>query len=192
MNNYLKFGAVLFIVVAVSCGLLALVNKQTSPVIEENIKNTQDIARKEVIPAAQTFTPITLQPIDNEQEDTFTYYEAYDVNGDLIGYTFIAEQYGYSSIIQVMVGVDTDFTIMNIKIISQAETPGLGSKIQKPEFMNLFAGLKVLDLKINREGGEITNITGATISTKAVTNAIKSGLEKLESAITGGENDINE
>jgi len=63
-------------------------------------------------------------------------------------------------------------------IVSNTETPGLGSRIEEDFFTNRFEGLSVSDVKLSKEGGKVDAITGATISSKAVTDAVQRGLEE--------------
>ncbi|MCL1827051.1 MAG: FMN-binding protein [Candidatus Cloacimonetes bacterium] len=174
MNSYVKFFLVLFLVVAISCGLLALVNRQTHPIIKQNKALTQEKARRDMIPSADDFTKVTV--------NDFEYYKALDVNKNLLGYTFLAKQKGYSGLIEVMVAVNTSFEIIRIMVITQTETPGLGTQVTLPKFADMFIGLVKSEIKIDREGGKIVNITGATISTNAVTKAIANDLQRLEKA----------
>ncbi|PLY02491.1 MAG: hypothetical protein C0622_05415 [Desulfuromonas sp.] len=85
---------------------------------------------------------------------------------------------GYSGNIEVMVGVKPDETLQAIEILAHAETPGLGSKITEPWFKDLFKskGLDNADWRVKKDGGEFDQITGATISPRAIVGAIKKGL----------------
>jgi electron transport complex protein RnfG len=78
-----------------------------------------------------------------------------------------------------MIGVTTDGIVTGIEILQHKETPGLGTKIQDPEFRAEFHG-KDLDnatWKVQKEGGSFSQFAGATISPRAVVNAVHSGLE---------------
>jgi electron transport complex protein RnfG len=86
-----------------------------------------------------------------------------------------------------MIGVDTAGVIQGMKILSQAETPGLGAKITEvkygdkwPWFQHQFIGKKGDNLQVDKDGGEIKSVTGATISSRAVTKAVREGVLKLE------------
>lgn len=85
---------------------------------------------------------------------------------------------GYSGLIEIIVGVVPDGKIKAIGILSQKETPGLGSKIDEPWFKDQYAG-KILDgtnWGVKKDGGDFEQISGATISPRAVTAAVKEGL----------------
>jgi len=118
-------------------------------------------------------------------DPTFVYYEANDDNGTLLGYIINAEGKGYSSTIKAMVAVSVDYTIQKVKILEQQETPGLGTNCEKPEFLQRFIGKKYenyaagFSLKVDKDGGNIQSISGATITSRAVTKAIREAMDKL-------------
>jgi electron transport complex protein RnfG len=86
---------------------------------------------------------------------------------------------GYSGNIEVMVGVNPDEKLNAIEILSHAETPGLGSRITETGFKDMFKnkGLDNADWRVKKDGGEFDQITGATISPRAIVGAVKKGLE---------------
>jgi len=75
--------------------------------------------------------------------------------------------------------------ILNVKILNHAETPGLGSRIEEEGFRSQFAGKTVQDpIAINQD---IDIISGATISSRAVADAVRSGLQDAVAVYRGGE-----
>jgi electron transport complex protein RnfG len=100
---------------------------------------------------------------------------------------------GYSGDIEIMMGVDPAGTITGIEIISHAETPGLGAKIEDEEDWTgkgsgpggLVGKTLANNLKVKKDHGEIDQITGATISPRAVVNAVKKGLEFHKTGFQG-------
>jgi electron transport complex protein RnfG len=109
---------------------------------------------------------------------TDDYYIA-RMNGEEIGYAFIAEGRGYSSTIQTMVGMYQNGTISRIYVISQTETPGLGTRIAEPDFTNQFSGKPTEDIRLRKDGGLIDAITGATISSRAITEIVRTRAEEV-------------
>ncbi|OQY22946.1 MAG: hypothetical protein B6I37_06310 [Desulfobacteraceae bacterium 4572_35.2] len=98
----------------------------------------------------------------------------------LVGVAFkVIAPDGYSGNIEVMVGLDTDERIVAIEILAHAETPGLGSIITDQWFKDLFCdrGLDNTDWRVKKDGGDIDQITGATISPRAIVGAVKRGLD---------------
>jgi electron transport complex protein RnfG len=102
-------------------------------------------------------------------------------SGKTIGYAFTATGKGYGGAISILVGLQDAATIKGISIISQSETKGLGSRVTLPSFTDKFTGKKIDDVKIKSEGGAIDGITGSTVSSKAVINAVReTALEKIK------------
>lgn len=86
---------------------------------------------------------------------------------------------GYSGNIDVMLGILPDGTVQGIEILTHNETPGLGDKIAAPVFKDQFRGrsLENADWRVRKDGGEFDQLTGATISPRAVVGAVRAGLE---------------
>ena len=82
--------------------------------------------------------------------------------------------------VKTMVGVTPDLKVNRIKIIEQKETPGLGANCEKPKFQQQFENKNKSEMTVDKDGGNIISITGATITTRTVTNSIKAGLNFLE------------
>jgi electron transport complex protein RnfG len=79
----------------------------------------------------------------------------------------------------MMVGVDAGGTVVGLEILTHAETPGLGDKITHDEFKGQFKGKKLegSDWRVKKDGGDFDQITGATISPRAVVKAVHQGLQ---------------
>ena len=176
MKYFLKLGFVLLIITVIASGILAYINSLTEPIIQENQRKAKEEARKEVLSEAASF-----EVIGTFNEESV--FAGLDNEGTTVGYTFLASLYGYSSDVKSMVGVKTDLTVNKIKIISQTETPGLGANCTKPEFVAQFDRKDVEQMKVDKDGGDIESITGATITTRTIANSIKDGLIMLEKLI---------
>lgn len=85
---------------------------------------------------------------------------------------------GYSGNIYIMMGVLPDGKLGGIEILSHAETPGLGSLIEKESWKGIFRGRSLDDtnFKVKKDGGDIDQLTGATISPRAISGAVEKGL----------------
>ena len=100
-------------------------------------------------------------------------------NDTTIGYGFVAVGKGYGGEISILVGLENKTTVKGIVIISQDETPGLGSRVAGEPFTSQFAGVDIDDVRLD---GEIDAITGSTISSEAIVEAVRNAaLEKAES-----------
>ncbi len=107
-----------------------------------------------------------------------TFYRARKSDA-LVGTAFkVVAPDGYSGNIEVMVGLKPDETLNAIEILAHAETPGLGARISEPVFKDQFKnkGLDNADWRVKKDGGEFDQISGATISPRAIVGAVKSGL----------------
>ena len=173
MKYYLRLGFVLLVITAVASGILAYINSFTEPIIKENQREAKEEARMQVLPEAVSFDSISFL---NEE----VIYAGKNNEGQLAGYTFVASLYGYSSDLKTMVGVTPDFKVNKIKIIEQTETPGLGANCTKPEFQFQFENKNETVMLLDKDGGEIVSITGATITTRTITNSIRTGLKFLK------------
>lgn len=103
--------------------------------------------------------------------------EAVDASNNVIGHIFSAtSKDGYGGSIKISVGVTNEGTITGLGYIEIAETPGLGMNATEPKFKDQFKG-KTTDAFVVKKGGasadnEIDAISGATITSEAVTNAV--------------------
>jgi|SRR5574344_256851 Na+-translocating ferredoxin:NAD+ oxidoreductase RnfG subunit len=87
---------------------------------------------------------------------------------------------GYGGDIVLMVGFKTDKkTVISYKVLEASETPGLGMKLKAPEFAGQFKGRDGSALKVKKDGGDIEAITSATITSRAVCEAIADARSKL-------------
>lgn len=182
MMYYLKLGAILFLICAIAAGVLAYVNGITAPRIKLLQEQKETSSRAELIPDAEF--ELTRGTVDS----SFVYYRALDNQTKALkGYTLIAEQSGYSSVIKTMVGVDPLFNIIAIRVIDQKETPGLGANCTAASFAQMFQGRSLNSLVLDKDGGEISSMAGATITTRAINSSIRIALSKLKAEIQAEE-----
>ncbi|PID27060.1 MAG: electron transporter RnfG [Candidatus Cloacimonadota bacterium] len=176
MGNIFKMSATLFLVAGLASGLLAFYSSMTSPVIKELSLKKETEARTYVVPKS-------VKEFEEIKKDNITYYKAKDDKGSLIGYVFLAKGPGFSGDVETMVGVDPNFKIFGVKVIKQTETPGLGAETQvvkygdtKPFFESWFEGVNSINVVVEKDNAnskdKVQSITGATITTRAVCNAI--------------------
>lgn len=103
-------------------------------------------------------------------------------NGAEIGFAFLAVGKGYGGLIDILVGLEDETTIKGVTIVSHLESPGLGARIISSSFRDQFVGVNIADVALTQKGGEIDAITGATISSRAVVDAIRAtAMEKVKS-----------
>ena len=167
-KDMLKTGGMLCIITFVIVLLLAVGNYITEDKIAENKQKAEEQARTEII-AADSFTQV--------EDNIF----AAQKDGETVGYTVNTVAVGYGGDINLTVGVSKSGEIMGIKIISHSETAGLGAKAAEQPFTSLFKG-KTAPLEVTKnapKGNEIAAISGATRTSKGVTNAVNSAVETL-------------
>ena len=163
-NKIFKPIVVLCVICIVITGALAATNGVTAPIIEAATAAAQEAARKELIPEATAFTPVE----GIEVENVSAVYLA--DNGEAV---VTCHGKGYGGNITVMVAFAND-SVKQIKITEQAETAGLGTKIvSEASFQESFAGLPAADFTVS----DIAAISGATISSKAVTAAVNAAID---------------
>ncbi len=176
MKLFIQLGLILLAFCVVATALLAYVNSLTQPKIEAiKIKEAED-ARNALIPNA----------VFEEVNGELVYYIARDKDTKALkGYTFTAEKAGYNGPVKTMAAVDSTFKIINVQVISQTETPGLGTNSTKPEFAAQFVDKTLEQLMVDKDGGAIKALTGATITSRAVTNSLREQVELLKTELTG-------
>ncbi len=175
----------LFVITAVAALCLAFVNKVTSPVIEKNRIITTQQTQKEVLETAAEFEKVDAKLIESEENGTYIedVYRGFNAEGEVVGYVVTAvSTRGYGGNIKVMVGITSDLAINRVKITESGETAGLGLKASNPEFIDQYVG-RDLSLVVKKnisptnKGEDIAAISGATVTSKAVTNAVNLSLE---------------
>ncbi|HNX03243.1 MAG TPA: RnfABCDGE type electron transport complex subunit G [Candidatus Cloacimonas sp.] len=178
MKIYLQLGLILLAFCVVATALLAYVNTLTSPQIQKIKTLEAEATRRELIPDSD------FEEVNGE----ITYYIAKDnKTGEVKGYVFTAQKNGYNGTVKTMAALNKDFQIIAIKVIEQTETPGLGTNSTQPKFTDQFKGKTSEQLIVDKDGGVPPNcikaITGATITTRAVTNSLKVSIETLKKQV---------
>lgn len=113
------------------------------------------------------------------QKDSVEIYPAFR-DGAYVGaaVTGVSER-GYSGAVKLMVGFDPEGTILNIAVLEQKETPGLGTKMKGEKFLRQFKGKDPasFDLDVKKDGGAVDALAGATISTRAFSEATQTAYD---------------
>ena len=184
MKEIFRLCFVLTLIGAVCAAVMAFVDQETKAPIEKSKTAEKMDAVKVVMPPTDNDLEkdqITVK--DKEMQMDMTFFPG-KKDGVVIGAAFVVvAPGGYAGPIEILVGVDTAGVVTGVEIVKHAETPGLGSKIKTPMFKDQFVGKSVKDpanWSVMKDGGPFKQITGATISSRAVTTAIASGLEFLE------------
>lgn len=193
MAEMFRLGLVLMLVALVAAAALGLVNSRTAPIIEHQ----KEMEKQE----AMRLVSMNLSTADSLRFDSLAVeglrnpYSAVDhelgvvrvsapPDTSTLGYLFIAYGKGYSSTIQTMVAADTEGRVAGSTVLFQQETPGLGANVETPsKLIEHFDGLSSGSILLKKDGGtEIDAITGSTITSRAVTNSVREGLEAMAEA----------
>ena len=105
---------------------------------------------------------------------TYEYNLAYDEQGNTVGCAINVAPVGFGGPIAIKVGFDINGNIWNTKVLSQAETPGLGAKCVEPSFSEQFKGFNPVEKKlaVKKDGGDVDAITASTITSRAYTDGL--------------------
>lgn len=114
--------------------------------------------------------------------------EGTDASGAVVGYVINSlSNDSYGGAVKVSVGLDADGVITGVGIREINDTPGLGLKAKEPDFLNQYTGKQADSLVVTKTGAsadnEIDSISGATITSDAVTNAVNAALYYLHNCM---------
>lgn len=182
-NDILRLGVILFIITAVAASLLGVVNQMTSPVIAAQIAQANNLARQNILTKADSF-----EIIDQDfGPDIIEVYRGLS-GSNVVGYTIKTAPGGYSGEIETTTGITLDGVISGVSIGTMTETPGLGAKAQDEEFISQFDGKDASEnIEVIKNGqpanNQIVAISGATITSSAVTRGVNTSLELFKEAL---------
>lgn len=182
MKKFKEYAAptvVLLVICVVAALLLAVTNDVTAPKIEQVNAQNEANSRKEVFAIAADFGDKFTVDDKKISENAIELVPALDKDGNTIGHVVITVEKGYGGDISVMTGVDLEGNVTGVNILSMSETPGLGANAKKEKFLNQFAE-KVLGIKATKDTpaeNEIKALTGATITSNAVTKAVNAAIQ---------------
>lgn len=178
MKDMLKITLGLVAIFIAAGVIMGITYKYTSPVKYYAEKKEKEEALKEMAPAATD----PIKPAGNwtNHGKSYEYYRATS-RGKTVAYISSTAGKGYSSYIKMLLSLDKDMRIKDVKILHHGETPGLGDQIEEKSFINQFRGkpLSQLVLVKTETKDNIQAISGATISSRAVTNGVKDGVQML-------------
>ena len=188
-KDMFKLGLNLLIISAVAALLLALTNSVTASTIAQRNEQANAEARKLVLESAQDFEEVKDAKTDNSKGvEVSEIYEAKDASGNTVGYTLKVLPSGYGGTIELMVGIDSaKGQVSGINVVSNSETAGLGAKSTDPEFSDQYKGKPLEELSVLKNGtpgdAEIKAISGATITSTAVTNGVDAAIEVYNNSL---------
>jgi electron transport complex protein RnfG len=191
MGEILRLGFILMAVTFVAAVALGLANRTTAPVIEVQERLARQAAMTEASLALAAgdslqFDSLQVAGLPNPYAQVDQELRVVSVQGSdrrELGYVFTAYGKGYSSVIQTLVCVDLSGVVVGSVILCQQETPGLGANVEKPDkLIGHFVGRQAIEILLSKDGGNIDSITGSTITSRAVTNSVRTGIEAMNDA----------
>ncbi|MDD3363736.1 MAG: FMN-binding protein [Syntrophomonas sp.] len=160
--------------------IIAIVYFLTADIAIQKQIELKNLALKNLVTEADKYTPI---------EGKTGWYTA-TKNGEVIAYVIPSESKGYAGSIKLLVAVGPDNKVLRYTILESKETPGLGDKAAKAPFTGQFAGKTSENLKVTKDAGnknDVQAISGATITSRAVTLAVKNAVDEVSSLTKGGK-----
>nr|WP_317449282.1 RnfABCDGE type electron transport complex subunit G [uncultured Sellimonas sp.] len=198
MNKIIKNTIILTIITLVSGVALGAVYEITKAPIANAQEEAKQEAYKQVFADADSFDDLKVDAKEAAEavkaagvDDGAEINEAVEAKqgGETIGYVITAtDPNGYGGDIQVSVGIQNDGTVNGIALLSISETAGLGMKASEPEFYEQYSDKQTDHFYVSKDGGEgeeIDAISGATITSRAVTGAVNASLGYFQNVLGG-------
>lgn len=201
-NQIVKNAAILTAITLVSGLLLGLVYEITKEPIQASQEKAKQEAYQQVLPKAKAFQEMKDFDEKKAEESLKTAEisgcyvkeaaEAFDGEGETLGYvvTTVSKE-GYGGEIEISVGILEDGTVSGIEILSISETAGLGMNAAEPAFKNQFSDVKTDKFVVKKDdpNGNVDALSGATITSRAVTDAVNAGLAYYQNVLGGSGNE---
>ncbi|MCD8004270.1 MAG: RnfABCDGE type electron transport complex subunit G [Oscillospiraceae bacterium] len=173
-----KLGLSLFLITAIAALVLGLVNAVTADTIAQREEAERQEALTAVMPQADSFTDLAWE---SDDIDGIT---AACTGGELAGYCVEVSPNGFGGAISMMVGVDLEGYVTGAVILDHSETAGLGARADDPEFLGQYVG-KTSEITLSGANA-IDALSGATITSKAVTLGVNTAIEAAIEYMEGG------
>ena len=177
-NYYVRIIGTLLVITAVVGVLLALVNMLTAPTIAKLADSKKAEAMSQVMAGTDSFDPLDVPEGMKDVKEIVRAKKGEEV----LGYCVQTGTMGNDGEIQLMVGITTDGTVTSVAILDQSETMYTD---KHGELVAQFAG-KSGSVALSQDGGDISAISGATISSRAITKGVDSALAAAKVYMEGG------
>lgn len=176
--KFLKPAIPLTVISVVIALILAIVNSVTADAITKNALIKKENAIKGIFSQCDSFKSADPSAFKNSVSDAGM---VLDADGNVIGYYADVAPVGFKGEISLIVGTDENAKIVGVSLISASETPGVGTKATDQKHLDGYKG------KDKNNVSEVSTITGATISSRAVRNGISSAVTTIEAIIKEGK-----
>lgn len=165
---------VLLCITAVSSAAVGMIYRVTEEPIAVARTQKKSAALSQVLPPFDNSPADEMQAISTEGGEVYVYTGR--EGGEVVGYAVESFASGYGGLIKMMVGFEPDGRIRNIRVLEQAETPGLGAKISDEDNPVLGSLLdrnpSQLKMSVRKDGGDIDAITASTVSSRAYVRGV--------------------
>lgn len=171
-SSFVNMTVCLLAICLVCSGLLAAVYALTAEPIAAAAAAKNEAAIKEVLP--ETAVKIEEERTVEFEGASYAYNLAYDELGNVVGCAINVAPVGFGGPVAIKVGFDINGVIWNTKVLSQAETPGLGAKCVEPSFADQFRQFNPSQKKlaVKKDGGDVDAITASTITSRAYADGL--------------------
>ena len=171
-SSFINMTVCLLAICLVCSGLLAAVYALTAEPIAAAAAAKNEAAIMEVLP--ETAVKIEEERTVEFEGASYAYNLAYDELGNVVGCAINVAPVGFGGPIAIKVGFDVNGVIWNTKVLSQAETPGLGAKCVEPAFADQFRQFNPSEKKlaVKKDGGDVDAITASTITSRAYSDGL--------------------
>ena len=166
---------------------LAFVNAVTAGPIEASKKAEKANALAEVMPAFDNDPTADLHAKDAGGQP-LVFYAGRDASESITGWGIeSATDTGYSGLLSLVFGIDEAGKVQGIRLLEMRETPGLGTKAGDAAYLDQYMGkgLDDFDFRVAKDGGQVEAISGATITSRAVSLCLQQGLQEYKSSFEG-------
>ena len=179
MKKILQLILSLTLISAVCAAVLAIVNNATKERIANLATLKANNAARAVLPASVK----AIEPVKDPADASLTAFIGYadDAKTQIAGYAVPGlTAKGYGGNIRLMVGLNPDRTVISYQVLAAAETPGLGSNLSTPAFIARFKDQPAASVKVTKDGGKIEALTSATITSRAVCDAVADAAQRID------------
>lgn len=163
------------------CAIAAFALANVAEITRKPIAAAEARAQREAVEAVlPSFARLTIDTLQTDTGDPALYFSGVDDTGPT-GTAFKSTSgLGYSGEIEIMMGVNLEGKISGVRILRHAETPGLGANYAAPQMLDEFYKDRATDSnwKLKKDGGEVDAVTGATVTGRAIADAIETGLQQ--------------
>ena len=179
--DVIKPGIMLGVIALCVTLLLAVAHEMTKEPINQTRMDRINSSLSLLFPEADNF-----EQLSDESDDSDLYTASR--SGQPAGLCILIQTTGYSDEIYMMVGFDNDGNILGTTITEMSETPGLGTLAREDKFLNQYIG-KTPPLALTKNGGQIVAVSGATVTSAAVTQGINDASAIVQAYLKGGKPD---